>query len=92
MSKSFNIKKDNVTEEIRKMLPTEIGTANCLIVSSVCMDDVESILEELTGEEYYIEDYNGHDMDWSGDVTIDNKEYEIWGCGKGGSLCFQLKP
>ena len=91
MSRSLNLKKDNSTEEIRKMLPSKPGLEDCLIVSSICVDDIETTLSELSGEDFYIEEYNGCDMDWSGDVTIDNKEYEIWGSARGGSLCFQLK-
>jgi len=92
MSRSLNLKKDNATEEVRKMLPTKPGLEDCLIVSSICVGDIEDIINELSGEEFYIEEYNGCDMDWSDNIVIDDKEFHIWGSARSGSLCFQLKP
>jgi len=76
---------------IEAHIPGKSGISNALIVSNVPMEMCEKIISKLTDSDFYIEETNGHDLDWSADITINGKSYEVWGSGRSGSLCFQLK-
>lgn len=53
-------------------------------------EDVESLIWDLIGKEFIIEDFNGVDQDWSERIVIDGKGYGIHGSARSGSLCFKI--
>lgn len=71
------IKKDTL-DLIKNNLPTVIGIKNSLICKGLPIRTIEDYIEKLIGQPFYIEEFNGTDMDWSSDIEIGGKGYSIW--------------
>ena len=52
---------------------------------------INKILSELSGDNSVeiTEDMNGHDMDWSCDLTFEDMEFDVWGSVYSGSFMFE---
>ena len=78
-------------EEIKQKL-TEMGTGyqNVWVYPiKLPPEEVDKILDQLGFPHNIGEDWNGCDLDWSGTITLNGMEIDVWGSGYGGSMVFQ---
>lgn len=56
----------------------------------ISVDSIEELLSEVSGTDFYLEDFNGCDQDWSDNIVIDGVHYSVWGSATSGSFCIRL--
>lgn len=90
---NINLIPSTLLDDIKSNLPTPKSNDPYLIITDLSVNTIEKILSKFMNDDsFYIDNFNGHDMDWSIDpININGFEYEVWGCATSGSLCFQVK-
>lgn len=53
--------------------------------------DVNNLIQKLGVGVDISEDWNGSDLDWSMDLTLNGEDFNVWGSGFTGKFCFKKK-